>query len=265
LVALGEGLALGYLNKPALTRDRFVEIATAGGVVTRGYRTGDRVVRSKDGLLDYLGRFDDQVKIDGHRIEPGEIERVIAGFAGIKECRVLVPSGPAGQKRIAAYIVTTDSAHRQNLRHRLTEVLPAFMVPHFLFFLDALPINANGKLDKAALPDPFNCAPAIPFGARSPEFTAVGLAWEEILGRCPSSEDLNFFDAGGTSLEAVQLYELLSKRFARVLDPTFVFEYTTIRHQAEALRSLERGDQQAGGRGQQRRSAIARHARGHRK
>jgi non-ribosomal peptide synthetase component F len=125
LVALGEGLALGYLNNPTLTSECFVEITMAHGAVTRGYRTGDRVVLREDGLLDYLGRFDDQVKIDGHRIEPGEIERVVAGLAGIKACRVLVLSGPAGQKRIAAYIAATDSVHKQSLRARLTEVLPA--------------------------------------------------------------------------------------------------------------------------------------------
>ncbi len=265
LVALGEGLALGYLNKPTLTRERFVEITTADGVATRGYRTGDRAVLREDGLIDCLGRFDDQVKIDGHRIEPGEIERVISGIAGIKACRVLVLSAPAGQKRIAAYIAATDSEHKHSLRHRLAEVLPAFMVPHFLLFVDALPINANGKLDRAALPDPFKRTPAIPVGGRSPELAAVGDAWEEILGRSPASEEVNFFDAGGTSMEAVQLFELLSKRFARALDPTFVFEHTTIRQQAEALRSLERGDLQALGRGQQRRSAVARHARGHRR
>ena len=248
LIALGEGLALGYLNKPALTRERFIEITATNGSAARGYRTGDRVVRRVDGLIDYLGRFDDQVKIDGHRIEPGEIERVICELPGIRECRVLVRSGPAGQKRIAAYVVPIDSAQQHDLRHRLTEIFPAFMMPHYLFLLDALPTNANGKLDKAALPDPFEQTAAAPIGSGSQEFAAVSKAWEEILGQRPSSEDLNFFDAGGTSLDAVRLYELLSKRFVRELAPTFVFEHTTIRRQAEALKPTQRDDAHADGR-----------------
>ena len=264
LIALGEGLALGYLNKPELTRERFIEITGTDGATTRGYRTGDRVVRNEDGLIDFLGRLDDQVKIDGHRIEPGEIESVISALPGIKSCRVLVLTGPAGQKRLAAYVVATDSTWRQTMRNRLTEILPTFMVPHYTFFLDALPMNANGKLDKAALPDPFEQPATMPIGIRPPEFASVGEAWDEILGNRSSSENLNFFDAGGTSLEALRLNELLSERFARELDPTFVFEYTTIKRQAEALRLQERGDAQASGRGHQRRSAIARGARGRR-
>lgn len=264
LVALGEGLARGYLNKPTLTQERFVEIHATNGPGIRGYRTGDRVVQRVDGLIDYLGRFDDQVKIDGHRIEPGEIERVIGKFPGIKECRVLVRAGPAGQKRLAAYVVATSSLQQHELRNWLTEMLPAFMVPHYLFLLDALPTNANGKLDKAALQDPFERSAAASIEGGSLEFAAVGAAWEEILGQRPASEDINFFDAGGTSLDAIRLYDLLSKRFSRELVPTFVFEHTTIRDQAEALRPTERNDEPTSGRGRQRRNAIARVARGRR-
>ena len=263
LVAMGEGLALGYLNKPALTSERFVDVNLESGVV-RGYRTGDRVVQGGDGSIEFLGRFDDQVKIDGHRIEPGEIERVIATLPGIRDCRVLTQSGPGGRKRLVAYAVATDVARRKDLRLLLAAILPAFMVPHYFFFLEALPVTANGKLDRAALPDPFERIAAIPAGSRSTEVTTVGEAWAAILDKRPSSEDLNFFDAGGTSLEAVRLHELLSERFSCKLDPTFVFEYATISRQAEALKSLQRSDEQTGlgGRGQQRRNAVARSARG---
>ena len=262
LIALGEGVALGYVNDPSLTQERFIEITGKNGVAARGYRTGDRVVERRDGLIDFLGRYDDQVKIDGYRIEPGEIERVIAGMKGIRECRVLVHSGPAGQKRIAAYVVAINPESSQNLKHRLGEVLPAFMVPHFLYVVDALPINLNGKLDKSALPDPFRQAPDMKIGMRVPELVMVADAWKQILGQSPSSEDVNFFDAGGTSLEAVRLHGLLCERFARSLDSTFVFEFTTITRQAEALRSSGRDDQRVGGRGQQRRNAPVRLARG---
>lgn len=258
LVALGDGLALGYLNRPDLTRQRFVEITRTDGVLARGYRTGDRVVRRRDGVIDFLGRSDDQVKIDGHRIEPGEIERVIATLPGITNCRVLLVNGRAGQKRLAAYAVATESASKDNFKNQLHEILPAFMVPHYVFFLDALPVNANGKLDKAALPDPFAQAGLIPTGIRSPNFALVSDAWQEILGQRPSSDELNFFDAGGTSLDALRLHEVLSERFSRELDPTFVFEHTTVRGQAEAMSSPARVETQTDTRGQQRRSAIAR-------
>ena len=261
LIASGQGLALGYLNKPQLTGERFVEIAAPDGRSARGYRTGDRVVKRADGLIDYLGRFDDQVKIDGHRIEPGEIERVIAELPGINECRVLVQTGPAGQKRLAAYVVVVEPSRQHGLRNRLAEILPAFMVPHYLFLLNALPTNANGKLDKAALPDPF-AKTSTPLMDNSPQgFALVGDAWEEILGQRPASEDINFFDAGGTSLDAVRLYESLCRRFVSKLAPTFVFEHPTIKRQAEALRPASQDSERAGGRGQQRRNAFVRTAR----
>ena len=267
LVALGEGLALGYLNKPALTSERFIEITTIDGQTATGYRTGDRVVQRDDGLIDYLGRFDDQVKIEGHRIEPGEIERVIVQLAGIKDCRVIVRTGPAGQKRLAAYIVAeADSPHRIDLRKTLGVTLPAYMVPHYLFFLDVLPVNANGKLDKDALPDPFHQSAASPAGNGSPDLIRVRQAWETILGRAPASEELNFFDAGGTSLDALQLQELVSRCFACELEPTFVFEYPTIKRQLEALGAKKstsgQRDGHVVGRGQQRRNASARGIKG---
>lgn len=242
LIALGRGLALGYLNKPELTSQRFVELTLPDGKRARGYRTGDRVVIRDDGLVDYLGRFDDQVKIEGHRIEPGEIENAIAAFPGIAACRVLVRTGPGGQKRLAAYAVTADAtADAQALRAFLAARLPAFMVPHYIYFLDALPVNANGKIDKAALPDPFADAPALPNAAEIVQ--TIAQAWREILGHGTTSTDVNFFDAGGTSLDAVRLGEILAARFAQPLPPTFVYEYASIDAQARALAAFGRDGQ----------------------
>jgi hypothetical protein len=135
-------------------------------------------------------------------------------------------------------------------------------VPHFLYFLGALPTNANGKLDKDSLPDPFEPVSAPSMENRSPDSARVREAWESILGHAPASEDLNFFDAGGTSLEALQLQELVSKRFARELNPTFVFEYPTIKRQLEALGLTGSAEGQFSGRGEQRRNAGVRRARG---
>lgn len=263
LVALGSGLAAGYLNKPELTAERFIQVALPDGTTQRGYRTGDRVVQRTDGLIDYLGRFDDQVKIEGHRIEPGEIERTIMRLPGIRDCRVLVRTGAAGQKRLAAYVATSSGDPiRTTLRQELAAKLPAFMVPHYMFFLEALPTNANGKLDKDALPDPFKQpTPAVP-ALLSGIAGLVARAWGEILNRPATSEEVNFFDAGGTSLEAVQLQELISTLCDQPLEPTFVFEYPTIKREVEALNSMKSVDSSALGRGQQRRSASMRRGRG---
>ncbi len=267
LVAMGEGLALGYLNLPQLTCERFVEIGLNQNTRVRGYRTGDRAVRRSDGLIDYLGRFDDQVKIDGHRIEPGEIERVLANFAGVSDCRVLALTAPAGQKRLVAYIVASDELRTQNLKERLAGLMPGFMIPHHMMFVEALPLNANGKLDRSALPDPFRTeGQSVQIGmnpgtaARGTTLIAEG--WQTVLGQSVTSADLNFFDAGGSSLDAVKLLEWLEKRLNRTLEPTFVFAHATIRRQADALLALEGPKAANTTRGELRRNALVQRRRG---
>jgi amino acid adenylation domain-containing protein len=262
LVACGDGLALGYLDRPQLTAERFISVAVSDGTAVRGYRTGDRAVCLADGSLVFLGRIDEQVKIDGHRIEPGEIERVTTSLPGVDACRVLVRLSPSGEKRLAAYVVASDAQRTGDLRAKLSDILPTYMLPHFVVFLDALPMNSNGKLDRAALPDPFAAAAPPSRVKQTPECTAVSECWGTILGRSAIAEDVNFFDAGGTSLEAVRLEGLLARRFARVLAPTFVFENPTIRRQADALHPVTRNEPQAVSRGEQRRASLARHVRG---
>jgi amino acid adenylation domain-containing protein len=252
----GDGLATGYLGRPDLTAERFIPHPFSSAPGARLYRTGDLVRQRSNGDLVFLGRLDDQVKIDGHRIEPAEIEHVLRTLDGVQDCRVLVRTGPAGQRRLAAYLVISAATAQDAIRSALAERLPPYMVPHFFFFLSALPITPNGKLDQAALPDPF--APAVADGARpqTAELDLVIAAWTEVLGRRPAAEDLNFFDAGGTSLEAVQLHDVLSRRSGRSLAPAFIFEHATIRRQAEALSAGSSPLAAApGGRGQQRRNA----------
>ncbi len=231
LLALGAGVALGYLNHPQQTAERFVSVAAGSGGRVRAYRTGDRVRQREDGVYEFLGRFDDQVKIDGHRIEPGEIRAAIEQLDGVRECRVLVRKGPAGQKRLAAYLLPSTLSVA-DLRRQLAKRLPAYMIPHYFACLDSWPINANGKLDASALPDPF--AAAGPQG-EAPGYDAVRQAWSAVLGRLPESPDTNFFDAGGTSLEAMQLHELLQQQAPVTLSSTFVFEHATIATQQAAL------------------------------
>lgn len=229
LLVFGDGLAIGYLNNPDLTQERFVEVACRDGKKRRGYRTGDLVVKQNDGSFKFLGRKDKQVKIDGHRIEPGEIEFVLNNLDEVIEARVVVKTGPQGQKRLAAYLVGTKDFDRSSIRSIVSDKLPGYMVPHFFVPIFELPKNQNGKLDEARLPDPFQTNENI-----GDDNKIVATCWQQILGRAVSAHD-NFLDAGGTSLEALQLTELLERRFNRNLGATFVFEYPTIKAQAKFL------------------------------
>lgn len=239
LVAFGEGLALGYLNNDALTREKFVEITCRDGVTRRGYRTGDLVIYHPDGYYDYLQRADKQVKIDGHRIEPGEIELLLNQQPEINEARVLVRTGPQGQKRLTAYYGAEHTVPAAQLRSRLEQTLPRFMVPHFFVGLRELPHNKNGKLDEHALPDPFDMARgATNQGGISAD---VASCWRDVLGR-EVGDSINFLDAGGTSLEAVRLTERLAKQFGTELPATFVFEFSSIAAQSRYFAGQQPAD-----------------------
>ncbi len=228
LIAFGEGLALGYLNRPELTAERFVEVECRDGVVRRGYRTGDLVLKNNESAYEYLQRNDKQVKIDGHRIEPGEIELYLNELEDIHEARVVVRIGPLQQKRLTAYVIGQGQLDNSQIRARLGKVFPAYMVPHFIVAMDALPINQNGKLDESRLPDPFSAQSSGNVRNR------VVACWQEILGRKVGGDE-NFLDAGGTSLEALLLAERLADSYQVSLAATFVFEHPTINLQARHL------------------------------
>ncbi|EAW30027.1 Beta-ketoacyl synthase [marine gamma proteobacterium HTCC2143] len=227
LIAFGDGVALGYLNRPDLTAERFLELECRDGVTRRGYRTGDIVIRLENGCYDYLGRNDMQVKIDGHRIEPQEIEVFINQLEQVADARVLVKAGPQGQQRLVAYIVGVGELDPGAIRSCVADEFPAFMVPHFIVPLEKLPKNQNGKLDEACLPDPFVSKQSVAGASQQ-----VANCWLKILGRSVGEND-NFLDAGGTSLEALRLTELFEKEFERDLQATFVFEYPSVRRQAQ--------------------------------
>ena len=234
MVAFGDGLAIGYLNRPELTSEKFIEVTCADGVKRKGYRTGDLVGKNEDGSYVFLQRNDKQVKIDGHRIEPGEIELFLNELENVVEARVVVRVGPSGQKRLAAYVVGKPAVDRSDLRAKLSEHFPHYMVPHFIIPMGGIPKNQNGKLDESRLPDPFADS-----NDRKSGHHTVAACWMHVIGRTVASDE-NFLDAGGTSLEALRLAELLEKRFAVKLRATFVFEYPTINSQADYLLSDRR-------------------------
>jgi len=201
---IGGGLARGYWARPALTAERFLPdpFAEGGG---RMYRTGDRVRRRPDGSLAFAGRADDQVKIRGHRIEIGEVEAALRGLPGVAEAVVLRREGPAGAS-LAGYVVPARGKRLEagRLRAGLARILPEPMVPASLTLLARLPVTANGKLDRRALPDPAaDDRRGRPPGTAT-ERRLAGI-WSAILGFPVRVADRRFFDLGGDSLSALRL------------------------------------------------------------
>jgi amino acid adenylation domain-containing protein len=210
----GVGLARGYLNRPELTAERFIPDPFGTAPADRLYRTGDLARYRADGTIEFLGRIDDQVKIHGIRIELGEIEAVLHNHYAVREARVIVRESTPGVRRLVAYIVPTDKRvpSLKEIRDYLSSLLPTYMVP-VLVAIDTLPVTANGKLDRRALP---------PAEAPEPETSSEPLIhpmektiaelWSEVLGLETVSPYDNFLDVGGDSLSAVQLVTRLHNR-----------------------------------------------------
>ncbi|MGI5261100.1 amino acid adenylation domain-containing protein [Streptomyces angustmyceticus] len=210
----GAGLALGYLNRPELTAERFADDPVSG---ERLYRSGDLGRLRLDGALDHEGRLDEQVKIRGFRIELGEVRSVLADDPGVVDAAVVVEGqedGPA-HARLVAYTVLTDGTAVADVRRRSAAVLPDYMVPAELVALPALPLTLNGKLDRAALPAARRPRTAPPGGApATPDGTdpaaAMLTVWRSVLAADVGPDD-HFFTAGGNSLLAVRLLEALRR------------------------------------------------------
>ncbi|MFZ4394258.1 MAG: amino acid adenylation domain-containing protein [Kiritimatiellia bacterium] len=205
----GAGVALGYLKRPELTDARFVVSPTAAGA--RLFRTGDLARLLPDGNLDYLGRQDQQVKIRGFRIELGEIEAAIRAQAGIRDGVVLARARPEGEQRLTAYLVwdaPPGPGATRALRTALAARLPEYMVPAAFVTLPALPVTANGKIDRQALPEPGSDRPELahPFvPPGNPYERLLCAVWEELLGIRPVGIHDNFFELGGHSLLALRM------------------------------------------------------------
>ena len=199
----GAGLARGYLNRPDLTAAKFV--AHPFQAEARLYRTGDVGRRRADGTLEWLGRNDDQVKIRGHRIELGEVKNTLLRHAAVQDAVVIAHGRPADE--LAAYFSARERLSADELRSHLGAVLPPYMVPHCFIQLDALPLTANGKVDRKALPDPRAQRPQAGRAAQARselEAWLLGL-WRDVLENEQIGIHDNFFDAGGNSLRALKL------------------------------------------------------------
>ncbi|MBF6355625.1 non-ribosomal peptide synthase/polyketide synthase [Nocardia higoensis] len=243
----GVQLARGYLARPGLTADRFVAdpFGAAGGPGAAGarmYRTGDLVRWTTDGELEYLGRTDFQVKLRGLRIELGEIETVLATVDGVVRAVVVVRDDAGVGEQLVAYVVEAEpgAVRPEQLRAAALNALPAYMAPAAYVVLDALPVNASGKLDRAALPAPERTVTAYAAPA-TPVEAAVARAFAEALGSGgradgePIGRDDDFFALGGNSLVATQVAARLAADLNCALSVRDMFTATTVRDLADLI------------------------------
>ena len=236
----GDSVALGYLNQPGLTAERFLP-DPFGAPGSRVYRSGDRVRRNRQQAMEFIGRADDQVKVRGYRVEPAEVARVLLGLDGVSEAAVLalaLDDDPARLQLLAWCVpVAGVSLQAQGLREQLQACLPEYMVPAQIVLLAQLPLTANGKLDKRALPVPGLVTQQFvaPVGEVEEKLAAI---WAEVLKleRVGSSD--NFFELGGDSILSLQIIAR-AKRQGIKLSPKQLFEKQTIGQLAAVARLIE--------------------------
>ena len=236
----GIGVARGYLNRPQLTREKFLVDPFSEQSGSRLYRTGDLGRYREDGVLECLGRADNQVKLRGYRIELGEIEATLAGFPGVRSCAVLARENTLGNKHLVGYVVAgeNETLEPEALRKFLRQRLPEYMVPGQFVFLDRFPLTRNGKVDRKALP-----APPVNQTLDANEFIAprtetekkLAAIWMELLKAEHIGIHDDFFELGGDSLLAVNAMLQIQEKFGTVLSMQTFFPSATIAGLASAL------------------------------
>jgi amino acid adenylation domain-containing protein len=237
----GAGVGRGYLNAPALTQQAFISNPFGQSADDRLYKTGDKARYLPDGNIEFLDRIDFQVKIRGFRIELGEIEAVLSQHPDLQAATVMARADQSGHQYLAAYLVASKELTNADLRDFLKQKLPEYMVPGAFVFLDAIPLTANGKIDRNALP-----IPDLASNSFAPPSDALELQlmqiWEEVLSISPIGIRDNFFDLGGHSLLAVGLMARIQRQFDKQLSLATLFQGATIEHLAQTIRSTTPDD-----------------------
>jgi len=234
----GDGVAAGYLNRPELTAERFIDNPFSGKPGDKMYRTGDLGKYQEDGDIICLGRMDHQVKVRGYRIELEEIEHALVQEEDIKQAVVIAREDTPGDPRLVGYVILEETAKNADFKTQilawqkaLLAVLPEYMVPDDFVLMDAIPITPNGKIDRKALPKPdYNII------ARAEDYVAprteieknVAEIWQELMGIEKISVYDNFFELGGRSLVAVQIMARIEKLTGKRLPLATLFEHSTI-------------------------------------
>ncbi|QAT87101.1 long-chain-fatty-acid--CoA ligase [Corallococcus coralloides] len=237
----GDGLAWGYLRQPALTAERFVPHPFSTTPGARLYRTGDRARWRADGVLDFLGRNDSQVKVRGFRIEPGEIETALKDSEGVTDAVIVVREDVPGDKRLVAYVVGAE-VDPVALRTRLAAKLPGHMVPSAIVKLERLPLTPSGKVDRKALPAPDAGGSKDTYVApREGWESLVAELWAPLLNVSRVGAHDHFFELGGHSLLATRVVSRLRDVLQQDVPVRLLFEAPTVARFAERLEALKKG------------------------
>ncbi len=236
----GAGVARGYLNRPELNQERFLADRFSSQSGARLYKTGDLARYRNDGILEYLGRVDNQVKVRGYRIELGEIEATLASEPRVKSCTVLVREDEPGNKQLVGYVIPRGDSlpTAEDLREFLKQKLPEYMAPAHFVFLDSLPLTQNGKVDRKALPAPSYGSVSADGDSASPR-TETEKALADIWAKLLKVERIglhdDFFDFGGHSLTAMKAVSQIEERFGVNLSLADFLETPTIAGLAKKL------------------------------
>lgn len=238
----GDGLARGYLNRPEPTAEKFVPNPFSSAPGARLYKTGDRARYLPDGNIEFLGRRDDQVKVRGFRIELGEIEAALSAHPAVRECAVVVREAAGGDKQLVGYaaVDASENLTSRDLRTYLLAKLPEYMSPTTFVILDALPLTANGKVDRKNLSYPGEESrsemQADFLAPRDAVEQQLAEIWESVLDIRHIGVRSNFFDLGGHSITAVRLLAQIQKRFGQELPLNSLMRASTIEAMADLIR-----------------------------
>ncbi|MGM1050339.1 MAG: amino acid adenylation domain-containing protein [Bacillota bacterium] len=230
----GDGVALGYLNNDELTNEKFIENPFVVG--QKMYKTGDLARYLESGLIEYMGRADNQVKIRGHRVELGEIEQHITKIGSVKSAAVVLKESSQGNRMINAYVVSVGISEKE-LKNRLSEDLPHYMIPSNFIFMDALPLTINGKVDTSLLPEPTAVLSEFSEGETPAEKELI-LAIEDVLGISGVGMNDNFYQLGGDSIKAIQVSSKLNNVGFKV-KARDILSYEIIREIADYIETTD--------------------------
>jgi acyl carrier protein len=235
----GAGVARGYWNRPELTEERFLPDPFSGAPGGRLYKSGDLARYRADGILEYLGRADNQVKVRGYRIELGEIEVALANHPGVQSCAVLAREDESGNRQLVGYVspAKNQPLAQEELRSFLEQRLPVYMVPAHFVLLESLPLTPNGKVDRKGLPAPSIsvATTATAVAPRTKTEKALAAIWTELLKVDNVGVNDSFFDLGGHSLMAFKAMSRIREALGIDLPVEALFVNPTIAALADNL------------------------------